>query len=116
MIVLNTVIIALISAAVATAVGTMGAIGLYFLTQRRVREGLLTLNNILIVNPDVVIGASFLILFTVLGIQLGFISVLIAHIAFSIPIVVLMVCPSCTRCPERSSTRHPISALRPVRY
>ena len=100
MIVLNTVIIALFSAAVATAIGTMGAIGLYFLTQRRVREGLLTLNNILIVNPDVVIGASFLILFTVLGIQLGFISVLIAHIAFSIPIVVLMVLPKLYEMPR----------------
>ena len=45
------------------------------------------------VSPDVVIGASFLILFTVIGMQLGFISVLLSHIAFSIPIVVLMVMP-----------------------
>lgn len=99
-IVLNTVIIALLSSAVATAIGTMGAIGLFFLIQRRARESLITLNNVLIVNPDVVIGASFLILFTVLGIQLGFISVLIAHIAFSIPIVVLMVLPKLYEMPK----------------
>ncbi|MFX6540621.1 ABC transporter permease subunit, partial [Acinetobacter baumannii] len=43
--------------------------------------------------PDVIIGASFLILFTIAGIQLGFTSVLLSHIAFSIPIVVLMVLP-----------------------
>lgn len=45
------------------------------------------------VSPDVIIGASFLIFFTVLGIRLGFMSVLLSHIAFCIPIVVLMVLP-----------------------
>ncbi|MCP6042563.1 ABC transporter permease subunit, partial [Klebsiella pneumoniae] len=50
-------------------------------------------NNVLIVSPDVIIGASFLILFTMLGIQLGFYSVLLAHIAFSVPIVVILVLP-----------------------
>jgi spermidine/putrescine transport system permease protein len=51
------------------------------------------LNNVLIVSPDVIIGASFLILFTMLGIQLGFYSVLLSHIAFSVPIVVILVLP-----------------------
>lgn len=45
------------------------------------------------VSPDVIIGASFLILFTFIGFSLGFASVLLSHIAFSIPIVVLMVLP-----------------------
>ena len=54
---------------------------------------MLSLNNVLIVSPDVVIGASFLILFTMIGVKLGFTSVLISHIAFSVPIVVLMVLP-----------------------
>ncbi len=53
----------------------------------------MSLNNVLIVSPDVIIGASFLILFTMAGIKLGFYSVLLSHIAFSIPIVVLMVLP-----------------------
>src|SRR5690606_27272830 len=44
-------------------------------------------------SPDVVIGASFLLLFTFIGVQLGFASVLISHVAFSVPIVVLMVLP-----------------------
>ena len=45
------------------------------------------------VAPDVMIGASFLILFTNMKFQLGFISVLASHVAFSIPIVVLMILP-----------------------
>jgi len=57
------------------------------------RNTLLSLNNVLIVSPDVIIGASFLILFTMVGIKLGFTSVLLAHVAFSVPIVVLMVLP-----------------------
>lgn len=57
------------------------------------RSVLLSFNNVLIVSPDVIIGASFLILFTFIGIKLGFTSVLISHIAFSVPIVVLMVLP-----------------------
>ena len=55
---------------------------------------MLSFNNILLVSPDVIIGASFLIFFTAVGfISLGFTSVLLSHIAFSIPIVVLMVLP-----------------------
>ncbi|HSJ37252.1 MAG TPA: ABC transporter permease [Planococcus sp. (in: firmicutes)] len=92
-IVLNTVIIALLSALISTAIGVLGAIGIVFLRNRKMRNAVLSLNTILIVSPDVIIGASFLILFTLIGIKLGFASVLISHIAFSIPIVVIMVLP-----------------------
>lgn len=89
----NTFIIALLSALFATLIGTFGALGIYHTRRRGTRNTLLSLNNILIVSPDVIIGASFLILFTLIGMKLGFLSVLLAHIAFSIPIVVLMVLP-----------------------
>ncbi len=92
-IVLNTFVIALLSAAISTILGVMGALAIYYVKKRQVKNLLLTLNNVLIVSPDVIIGASFLILFTILGIQLGFTSVLLSHIAFSVPIVVLMVLP-----------------------
>lgn len=92
-IVLNTVIIALLSALISTTIGVLGAIGIVFLRNRKMRNAVLSLNTILIVSPDVIIGASFLILFTLVGIKLGFASVLISHIAFSIPIVVIMVLP-----------------------
>lgn len=92
-ILINTIIIALLSSLIATILGTLGAIGIVSIRNRKMRNTLLSLNNIMIVSPDVVIGASFLILFTMIGIKLGFSSVLISHVAFSIPIVVLMVLP-----------------------
>ena len=90
---LDTVRIALLSALVATIVGTLGAIGIYYARKKEWQNTLLSFNNILLVSPDVIIGASFLMLFTFAGFKLGFYSVLLAHIAFSIPIVVLMVLP-----------------------
>jgi spermidine/putrescine transport system permease protein len=92
-IVLNTIIISLLSAAVSTIIGVFGALAIYYVKKRQMKNMLLTLNNILIVSPDVIIGASFLILFTIVGIKLGFTSVLLSHIAFSVPIVVIMVLP-----------------------
>ncbi|MGY3765794.1 ABC transporter permease [Vagococcus vulneris] len=93
---LNTFFLAFLSALIATIIGTFGAMGIYYTKRRQMRNVLLSLNNILIVSPDVIIGASFLIFFTFLGyigFKLGFTSVLLSHIAFSIPIVVLMVLP-----------------------
>jgi len=90
---LDTLRVALLSALAATIIGTLGAIGIYYAKLRRTQTILLSLNNILLVSPDVIIGASFLLLFTLVGFRLGFYSVLLSHIAFSIPIVVLMVLP-----------------------
>ncbi|WP_203641035.1 ABC transporter permease [Levilactobacillus andaensis] len=92
-IVANTLLVALLSSLIATLIGTWGALGINRTTKRVTRESLLTLNNVLMVSPDVIIGASFLIFFTMLKIPLGFGSVLMSHIAFEIPIVVLMVLP-----------------------
>ncbi|MDF0479751.1 ABC transporter permease [Vagococcus sp. PNs007] len=92
-IVLNTFMLAFLSALIATIIGTFGAMMIYYTKKRKSRNVLVSLNNILMVSPDVIIGASFLIFFTFLGLSLGFASVLLSHIAFSIPIVVLMVLP-----------------------
>ncbi|MBD3109069.1 ABC transporter permease [Bacillus sp. AGMB 02131] len=92
-IVLNTIVIALLSAAIATIIGVFGAMAIMYMKQKQAKNTLLSLNNVLIVSPDVIIGASFLILFTMIGIKLGFTSVLLSHIAFGIPIVVIMVLP-----------------------
>ncbi|MGT2846509.1 ABC transporter permease [Streptococcus massiliensis] len=92
LILVQTFFLAFLSSLLATAIGTFGAIYIY--QARKKWQGLfLGLNNILMVAPDVMIGASFLILFTVAGFQLGFVSVLASHVAFSIPIVVLMILP-----------------------
>ena len=97
-IVLNTFMLAFLSALLATVIGTFGAMAIYYMKKRSTRNAILSLNNVLMVSPDVIIGASFLIFFTMIGsvlhgFSLGFISVLLSHIAFSIPIVVLMVLP-----------------------
>ena len=96
-IVLDTFLLAFLSALIATTIGTFGAMGIHYTKSRGMRNTILSLNNVLMVSPDVIIGASFLILFTSLGtwfgFKLGFMSVLLSHIAFSIPIVVLMVLP-----------------------
>ncbi|NLR32941.1 ABC transporter permease [Levilactobacillus tujiorum] len=92
-IVANTLLVALLSALIATLIGTLGALSITRTTKRVTRESLLALNNVLMVSPDVIIGASFLIFFTMLKIPLGFGTVLMSHIAFEIPIVVLMVLP-----------------------
>ena len=92
-IVLNTFMLAFLSALIATIIGTFGAMGIYYTKKRQARTTLLSMNNILLVSPDVIIGASFLIFFTMIGMSLGFGSVVLSHIAFSIPIVVLMVLP-----------------------
>lgn len=88
----QTFLLAFLSSLIATVIGTFGAIYIYQ-SKQKWQNTLLSINNILMVAPDVMIGASFLILFTVIGFQLGFISVLLSHVAFSIPIVVLMVLP-----------------------
>lgn len=93
-IVLNTIILALLSSVIATVIGTLGAISIYYMRSKKFKQKVLGLNSVLMVFPDVMMGASFLILFSfLLKIPMGFYSVLLSHIAFSIPIVVLMVLP-----------------------
>ncbi|GAO99967.1 ABC transporter permease [Fructobacillus ficulneus] len=92
-IVLETGIVALLSSLLATIIGTLGALAIFRVHRRTIKGVLLSLNNVLLVSPDVIIGAAFLILFTTLKLSLGFMTVLLSHIAFSIPIVVLMVLP-----------------------
>ena len=92
----NTFIVALTSALIATIIGTFGALAIFFSRRSKSSQVTMQFNNVLMVTPDVMMGASFLILFsTVIPVTLGFWSVLIAHVAFSIPIVVLMVLPKC---------------------
>lgn len=90
---LETILLALLSSLIATIIGSLGALAIAAVKKKSQKQTLLALNNVLMVSPDVIIGASFLIFFTALGLGLNFGSVLLSHIAFSIPIVVLMVLP-----------------------
>ena len=93
-IVLNTLILALLSSIIASIIGILGAISIYYTRNKKIKKQILSLNSVLMVLPDIMMGASFLILFSILiKIPMGFVSVLLSHVAFSIPIVVLMVLP-----------------------
>lgn len=92
-IVVSTLLLAISASVISSVIGTAGALYVYNLRNGLVKNVFLSLNNVLLVSPDVIIGASFLVFFTVLGFSLGFTSVLLSHIAFTIPIVVLMVLP-----------------------
>lgn len=88
----NTILIALIAAVIATIVGTLAAIGI-----TRMRQGMRTasmaVTNIPMLNADIVTGISLMLLFIACRITLGFTTVLIAHISFCIPYVILSVLP-----------------------
>lgn len=89
--------IALLAALVATVIGTMAAVGIYSLNGR-MRRMLLFLNNIPMVNPEIVTGISLMLMFVAIYratglLQPGFFTLLLAHITFCIPYVVLQVMP-----------------------
>lgn len=88
----NTLFIAIVSATVATILGSIAAIGIYNMKQRS-RKAMLFMNNIPMVNPDIITGVSLFLLFVFMGITQGYVSVIIAHITFCTPYVVLNVLP-----------------------
>ena len=88
----NTVIIALIAAAVSTLMGTVAAIGIYNLKGRK-KQTMQLLNNIPMINPDIITGVSLFLLFVFLGVSQGYVTVVLAHITFCTPYVVLSVLP-----------------------
>ncbi len=88
----NTLIIALIAALAATLLGTLAAIGIFY-SRGRSKNVTMFLNNIPMVNPDVITGVSLFLLFVFLGISQGYVSVILAHITFCTPYVVLNVLP-----------------------
>ena len=88
----NTFIIALTAAVVSTVLGTIAAIGINDLRYRK-RRVVNFVNNIPILNPDIITGISLFLLFISLGITQGYSTVILAHIAFCTPYVVLSVMP-----------------------
>ena len=89
---INTITIGIIAAAVSTLLGTITAIGAYSLRQGS-RKVFSFVNNIPILNGDIIIGISLFLLFVSLGIPQGYVTVVLAHITFCTPYVVLSVLP-----------------------
>ncbi|MBQ4642005.1 MAG: extracellular solute-binding protein [Oscillospiraceae bacterium] len=95
----NSLLIAILSTAIATAFGTFAAVGIHSL-KPRMRKAVMTLTNIPMTNPDIVTGISLSLLFVFIGTgmlgqkqSLNFWTLLIAHITFNLPYVILNVMP-----------------------
>lgn len=88
----NTLLIAFIAAAFSTVLGTVAAIGIHNLKGRK-KQTVQFLNNIPMINPDIITGVSLFLLFVFLGVSQGYATVVLAHITFCTPYVVLSVLP-----------------------
>lgn len=96
-----TLVLALLSSLFATIIGTAAAIGIHNM-KKAPKKTMLTLNNIPVVNPDILTGVSFMLLFVVviralevvgINVQMGLPTLMIAHVTFNIPYVILSVMP-----------------------
>ena len=77
--VITTVIVALSSAVISTVFGTVAAIGIFYM-KKMMKNLILNITNIPILNADIITGVSLLLLYNILGIPLGYISLILAHI------------------------------------
>ena len=95
----NTMVLAVLSAVIATILGTLAAVGIWHLRNRTVKSTVMTVTNIPMMNPDIVTGVSLMLLFVFVGRLIGasqalsFYTLLIAHITFNLPYVILNVLP-----------------------
>ncbi len=95
----NTLILAILSAIISTIIGTMAAYGINKMQNKYVKGSVMSVTKIPMMNPEIVTGISMMLLFVFVGVMvggktsLGFGTVLIAHITFNLPYVILSVMP-----------------------
>ena len=87
-----TVSIAVLAAIFATILGTLAAIGIHAM-QKRPQSLMMTLTNIPMTMPDIVTGISLMLLFIFTKVERGYVTMLLAHITFDTPYVILSVLP-----------------------
>lgn len=95
----NTLILAVLSAITATFIGTLAAVGINKMKKGFVKTSLMSVTNIPMMNPEIVTGVSMMLLFVFIGSILkingilGFWTLFIAHVTFSLPYVILNIMP-----------------------
>jgi spermidine/putrescine transport system permease protein len=94
-----TILVAIVAAAISTVIGTFAAFGLFYMKPLK-QKVLLNVNSLPILNPDIVTGISLMTLFVALNIKLGLLTMIIAHVTFCIPYVVLSVLPKFKQMPS----------------
>lgn len=97
----TTLIIALLSALIATLIGTLAALGMQVM-RSRTRTLFMGITNIPMLNADIVTGVSLMLLFIAFRFTLGFKTILLAHITFNIPYVILSVMPKLKQTNKRT--------------
>ena len=97
----TTLIIALLSALIATLIGTLAALGMQVM-RSRTRTLFMGITNIPMLNADIVTGVSLMLLFIAFRLTLGFKTILLAHITFNIPYVILSVMPKLKQTNKRT--------------
>ena len=95
----NTLVLGILSSVISTILGTVSAVGLHYSKTKWYKKTVMTTTNIPMMNPDIVTGISMMLLFVFIGSilrisgVLGFGTMLIAHITFQLPYVVLNILP-----------------------
>ena len=100
----NTLILAILSALLATVIGTAAAEGIYKMKSKILKTSITSVTNVPMMNPDIVTGMSMMLFFAaVMAIfkiadynEIGFVAMLIAHTTFCLPYVILSVLPRIT--------------------
>lgn len=92
----NTLSIAAIAAVVSTVIGTAAAFGIHYM-RKRSKALVMNITYLPVLNPDIVTGVSLLLLFVFMGFTLGYFSLLLSHITFCIPYVIISVLPKLSR-------------------
>ena len=88
----NTLIVAIVAAILSTIIGTMSAIGINSLKKWQ-KTTVLNVNMLPVLNPDIVTGIALMLLFYIIKIPTGIITLILSHMAFCIPYVILSVLP-----------------------
>lgn len=94
-----TIIVAIIASLISTVLGTFAAIGIHN-SSSRVKKILLNINYIPVLNPDIVTAVGLMLLFNIMQISKGFLTMVLAHISFCTPYVVLAVLPKLRQLPK----------------
>ncbi|MCD7723438.1 MAG: ABC transporter permease [Clostridiales bacterium] len=95
----NTLLLAVVNSVCATVLGSVGAIGIFGAKSRLYKRAMMSVTNVPMMNPEIVTGISMMLLFVFAGTLvgradvLGFWTLLIAHVTFSLPYVILNVLP-----------------------
>ncbi|MBO5036641.1 MAG: ABC transporter permease [Clostridia bacterium] len=90
--VITTIIVAFSSAIISTVFGTFASIGIFYM-KKIPKNIILNVTNLPILNADIITGVSLLLLYNIIGIPLGYVSLILAHISFNLPYVILSIMP-----------------------